>query len=55
MANARLIAAAPELLTMLKSCLAYFDNMQHSPITRDAAPDPEWLDPVRGLIQRVGG
>ena len=53
--NARLIAAAPEMLHMLKACVALFESMAHSPISRNAAPDAQWVAPIQALLAKIGG
>ena len=52
-ANALLIASAPDLLTVAKSCLAYFEYMkaQNSNFT----PDKKWLKPLKVAITRAEG
>lgn len=61
-ANGRLIAAAPEMLILLQSCLAYFDDMKNAgpvesshPTGRDYAPDARWLAPIRALLREIEG
>mgnify|MGYP001565073929 CR=1 FL=1 len=51
-ANARLIAQAPEMLTMLASCLAYFDNMRNGGYAA-ATPDAAWTAPIRALLKDI--
>mgnify|MGYP001560511902 CR=1 FL=1 len=58
--DARLIAQAPEMLAMLASCLAYFDDMKNSGTVesshvtgKDFAPDAQWLAPIRALLREI--
>ena len=53
-ADARLIAKAPEMLAMLASCLAYFDNMRNGRYAA-AAPDAAWTAPIRALLRDIEG
>ena len=59
-ANARLIAAAPELLAALEGCRGYFEWMaaqQTEHLTSGAAyaPDAAWLQPIRAAIAKAKG
>lgn len=48
--------AAPKLRHLLASCLAYFDDMKRgATFQQEAAPDSEWLDPIRALLREVEG
>ena len=51
-ANARLIAKAPEMLAMLASCLAYFDDMRNGGYAA-ATPDAAWTAPIRALLKDI--
>lgn len=50
-ANARLIAAAPELLEQLNNCLAYFNLMQKQ--GTNYVPTDNWLRGIREAIARA--
>jgi hypothetical protein len=47
-------AAAPEMLELLKSCLAFFDDMPNG-ISASGMPDPEWSAPIRALLAKIEG
>lgn len=49
--SARLIAAAPELLTVAKACLGFF--LWQRAQRCDMAPDEAWLRPLREAIARA--
>ena len=50
--DARLIAKAPEMLAMLASCVAYFDDMRNGGYAA-AAPDAAWTAPIRALLTDI--
>lgn len=51
---ANLADAAPRMLTLLASCLAYFDDMKNGPCAA-AAPDAIWTAPIRALLSEIEG
>ena len=42
----------PEMLAMLASCLAYFDDMRNGGYAA-AAPDAAWTAPIRTLLKDI--
>ena len=52
-ANARLIAAAPDLLAACEGCLGYFEYMASQ--GSDYTPDAAWLKPLRDAIAKSKG
>ena len=52
--DAHLIAKAPEMLDMLASCLAYFDDMRNGGYAA-ATPDAAWTAPIRALLWDIEG
>ena len=50
LANAMLIAAAPELLTVAEGCLGYLRALPKA-----HRPDPKWLTPLVAAIEKAIG
>ncbi len=50
-ANARLIAAAPDLLAALEGCLGYFDYMRAQ--KSEFTPDESWLVPLKDAVAKA--
>lgn len=56
MANARLIAAAPDLLGVLKSWITFCDNLEGKPATRTSAEHMEAIrNDARAAIAKAEG
>jgi hypothetical protein len=45
--NALIVADAPKMIHLLKSCLAWWETMP-----REQRPDPEWLEPIYKLVDK---